>query len=95
MGTKHFSAEKIAEIKELHNEGKNHREIGELVGLSLKQVRKFFERQHKRERAIENGYVPKPKGRPRKRPKTPQDRICELEREVELLRAFLHAAGRK
>ena len=95
MGTKHFSAEKIAEITELRNEGKSHREIGEEVGLSLKQVRKFFERQHRRERAIEKGNMPKPKGRPRKRSKTPQDRIRELEMEVELLRAFLHAAGRK
>ena len=95
MGTKHFSAEKIAEITEMRNEGKSQREIGEQVGLSLKQVRKFFERQHRRERAIEKGYVPKPKGSPRKGSDTPQDRIRELEREVEVLKAFLHAAGRR
>jgi len=94
MGTKHFSAETIIEIKQLREEGLSHREIGDRIGLSLKQIRKFFERQNKRERAIEKGYIPKPKGRPRKKPLTPEDRIRELEREVELLRAFLHAAGR-
>lgn len=95
MGRKHFSKEKIAEINELQGSGKSHGEIGKQVGLSLKQIRKFFERQHKRERAIEAGYIPKPKDRLRKKAMTPEERISELEREVELLRTFLHAAGRR
>ena len=93
-GTKHFSTETKAEIEQLRIEGKSHREIGAQVGLSLSQIRKYFERQHKRARDIENGYSPKPKGRPRKQELTPKARIRELEREVEMLRAFLHAAGR-
>jgi len=93
-GMKHFSQETVARLVYLQEEGLCHREIGERVGLSHKQVRKFFERQHRKERDIANGRMPKPKGRPRQGAITPEERIRELEREVELLKAFLHAAGR-
>lgn len=84
MGTKHLSAETMMEIKRLRSEGQSQREIGKQVGLSLKQIREFFERQHKRERDVEKGYIPKPKGRARKNPNMQQERIPELEREVEV-----------
>lgn len=93
-GMKHHSAEKAAEMIRLMEQGMCYREIGERSGLSQKQVKKFFERQRKRERNIANGWIPKPKGRPRQRIITPEERIRELEREVELLKAFLRAAGR-
>lgn len=93
-GTKHFSQALVSELVDLKGDGLSHREIGERVGLSHKQVKKFFERQNKKARDIANGLMPKPKGRPRIRPVTAQERIRELEREIELLKAFLHAAGR-
>lgn len=93
-GMKHFSQEIFIRLEHLKEEGRCHREIGEIVGLSHKQVKKFFERQRKRKRDIENGWMPKQKGRPRQRVSTPEERIRELEREVELLKAFLRAAGR-
>lgn len=54
--------------------------------------------QWRRECETKEITIPKRKGRPRTRPITAQHelelRIKELEREVELYRSFLHAAGR-
>lgn len=94
-GMKHFSTGTRGELTNLREGGMNYREIGDKVGLSQKQVQKFFERQRRRERAIAAGWTPKPKGKPRNTPITAEERIRELEREVELLKAFLHAAGRR
>ena len=95
MGGKHFSEKTIMEINELRTKGLKYREIGEQVGLNLKQIEKFFERQNRRQREIENGYIPKQKNRSHTASLSPQKRIRELEREVEILKAFLHAAGRR
>ena len=92
-GMKHYSAEQVEQMHRLRETGMSYRAIGEVMDLNLMQIKKCFERERKRKHAIQSGYVPKPKGR-QKKVLTPEDRIRELEREVELLRTFLHAAGR-
>ncbi len=53
------------EINQLRSEGKTHREIGEQLGFTKKQIAKFFERQNLKQRKIEAGIVIRPKGRQR------------------------------
>lgn len=102
---KHFTAWEKAEMERLKKEGYNQREIGEQLGYSRMQIKEYFHRLYKKQRMDENrqrmGMIPEPqkrRGRPRKTLLTPQRenelRIKELEREVELLRSFLRAAGR-
>ena len=58
-------------------------------------------RQNRKKRALENGYVPLPKGRPRKdsTPETEETKrnneLVKLRMENELLRNFLCEAGRR
>lgn len=96
---KHFTEYEKEKIEHLNGEGLTHREIGEEMGYSRMQIKEYFHRLHKKERASVIADAPKPKGRPRKTPLTLQRaqelRIKELEREVEILRTFLHAVGRK
>lgn len=95
---KHFTACEKAEIERLHDEGKTHREIGEQLGYERQQIKEYFHRLYRKERAGIKLSMPARKGRPRKNPLTERKemelRIKELEREVEILRSFLHAAGR-
>ena len=97
-------------INSLKNQGKTHREIGEILGFTKKQVQKFIERQHQHQRKLEAGIVPKRKGRP---PKdyvvSEQDKVAELkyilarkeakikslEMENKLMRDFLSLTERK
>ena len=73
-------------------EGKTKREVGNVLGLSYEQIKGFIKQHNRRQRA---GIMePARRGRPRKPVQTPENRIAELEREVALLRSFLHAAGR-
>lgn len=94
---KHFTEYVKEEIERLNREGLSHRGIGERLGYSRMQIKEYFHRLHKKERAV-NPAPQKSKGRPRKTRLTPQQaqelRIKELEREVEMLRSFLRAAGR-
>jgi IS30 family transposase len=96
---KHFTAWERSEMERLHNEGLSYREVGEYLGYKRMQVKEYFHRLHIKERAGTSLDIPKRKGRPRKNPLTLQRayelRIKELERENELLRSFLHAAGRR
>ena len=55
------------EIYELHSQGLTHREVGERLGLTQKQVKKFFEREHKKQRQIAAGESIHKKGRPCKK----------------------------
>ena len=83
-------------IQEMRKKGMTRREIAETLGLEIKQIENYITRSNKSQRA--EGILPKRRGRPRKRAPTPQEqmtlRIKELEREVSMLRSFLHAAGR-
>ncbi|MDE5670699.1 MAG: imidazolonepropionase [Eubacterium sp.] len=52
------------EILTLREEGLTHREIGEQLGFSLQEVRKFLERYRGKQRKIEAGQAIHKKGRP-------------------------------
>ncbi len=90
----------LPEIKRLMAEGKSHTQIERMLGLEGERpIHHLLKRQRRKERkGIESMKPPIRKGRPRKTPRTAQRemelRIKELEREVDLLRSFLHAAGR-
>lgn len=79
--------------------GETNREIGEHFGLSKEQVKQLVTRQRRKQRLIEHGYIPRPKGRPRKAEETEEMRrnneLAELRMQVELLRNFLCEAGRR
>ena len=96
---KHLTAWERGEIERMNKEGKTHRAIGEELGYSRSQIKEYFHRLYKKERAGKSMEMPKRKGRPRKNSITAQRenelRIKELERENQLLRSFLHAAGRR
>lgn len=96
---KHYTAWEREEIERLKKEGYTHRAIGEQLGYSKMQIKEYFHRLYRKERAGTKLEPPKYKGRPRKTPLTPQReyelRINALEREVALLRSFLQAAGRR
>lgn len=97
---KHFTTEEKASIEAMRAEGYSHREIGEQLGYSKMQIKEYFHRLSKRERGYGVGLdPPKRMGRPRKTPLPPiqEYELCikELEREVALLRSFLHVAGRR
>ena len=79
--------------------GETNRAIGESYGLSLKQVKGLINRQNRKERMVAAGYVPRPKGRPRKEAASEEIRqhneLVKLQMQVELLRNFLSEAGRR
>ena len=79
--------------------GETKRAIAESYGLTLKQIKKLITRQNNKAKKIANGYVPRPKGRPRKNPADEETRrnneLVELRMQVELLRNFLSEAGRR
>ncbi len=54
------------EILELKKQGLTHKEIGERLGFTQKQVKQFLERYHRKERKLAAGIEIKPKGRPQK-----------------------------
>ena len=88
-----------SEVFKLKANGLTNREIAVYYGVTKEQIRELVKRHNRRERKLEQGIVPKPKGRPRKRPLTPEEEkdqeIARLKMENELLRDFLHLAGTK
>ena len=89
-------------IRAMLAEGKTHREIAEYYGFQDKQVvKRLLERERRKERKLEAGILPRPKGRPRK-DAAPRNIVAEqayeihrLQMENKLLRDFLHFTGRK
>ena len=79
--------------------GETNREIGASYGLTKEQVEQLVARQNRKRRKIEAGYMPRPKGRPRKEATDEttrvQNELKELPMQVELLRNFLCEAGRR
>lgn len=77
--------------------GETNREIGERFGLSLQQIKGLVKRQNRKQRLLANGYVPQPKGRPRRTKETEEVRqrneLIQLRMQVELLRNFLSEVG--
>ena len=98
------------EIIQLWEEGKSLREIGELLGFTLKQVQDFKTRYNRKQRKIAAGIAVKKKGRPAKDSVVTEEdkladlryklarkdaRIKQLEMENELMRDFLSLTERK
>lgn len=73
--------------------GGTNREIAGSLGVTLKQVKQLIiSRANRRERVIDQGYVPRPQGRPRKSQESTeaqqQNELLKLRMQVELLRNF-------
>ncbi|GBG58522.1 hypothetical protein SPFL3102_03854 [Sporomusaceae bacterium FL31] len=83
-------------IMQMRKEGRTRRQIADALGLDKIQIKNWINRYNRRQTKLPAS--PKRKGRQRKNPLNDQDemalRIKELEREVELYRSFLQAAGR-
>lgn len=81
--------------------GETNRQIAESLGLDTKQIKNLVARQNRKQRAIANGYVPLPKGRPRKdslaetEETKRNNELVRLRMENELLRNFLCEVGRR
>ncbi len=79
--------------------GETNRQIAESYGLTKEQIKQLVSRQNRKLKAIENGYIPRPKGRPRKDAETEEakrnNELVTLRMQVELLRNFLCEAGRR
>ena|GEM_PF-2647336 len=96
---KHLTTWERSEIEQMKQEGKSNVEISERMGYSKTRIRDYFQGIRKKALAVASAKTPKTKVRPRNNPMSTQRenelRIKELERENELLRSFLHAAGRR
>ena len=92
----------LPEIKAMLAEGKTQREVAEHYGFRDKQVvKRLLERERRKERNLEAGILPRPKGRPGK-DAAPRNIVAEqayeihrLQMENKLLRDFLRSTGRK
>ena len=92
----------LPEIKAMLAEGKTQREVAEHYGFRDKQVvKRLLERERRKERNLEAGILPRPKGRPRK-DAAPRNIVAEqayeihrLQMENKLLRDFVRSTGRK
>ena len=92
----------LPEIRAMLAEGKTQREVAEYYGFQDKQVvKRLLERERRKERKLEAGIIPRPKGRPRK-DAVPRDIVAEQAYEIErlrmenqLLRDFLRCTGRR
>ena len=87
------------EIFRFKTEGKTHRQIGEIYGLTKEQIKGFIKRQRRKDRLKEAGSIPRPKGRPRKQAiderTSLQNEVIELRMKVDVLRNFLCEVGRR
>ena len=82
----------------MRESGRTAREIADELGVERQQIKWWVSRYNKRQALIEDGKLPKAKGRPRKDGQPPrQDPQKELERlrmENKLLRDFLQSVER-
>lgn len=100
MSRKYTKVEGLTEIiRQRKAQGETNREIAESYGLTKYQVKQLITRQNRKERKIAAGYIPRPKGRPRKEPANEEikrnNELVQLRMQVELLRNFLYEAGRR
>lgn len=73
----------LPEIKAMLAEGKTQREVAEYYGFRDKQVVKgLLKRERRKERKLEAGILPRPKGRPRK-DASPRDIVAEQTYEIQ------------
>ena len=92
----------LPEIKAMLAEGKTQREVAEYYGFKDKYVvKQLLTRERRKERKLEAGILPRPKGRPRKDAVSGnivEKQAYEIQRlrmENKLLRDFLQSTGRK
>lgn len=89
-------AEEVFRRKEA---GETNRQIGERYRPNKKQIKQLVNRQNRKRRMIEAGYLPQPKGRSRKDSGTEEARqnneLVQLRMTVDLLRSLLSEAGRR
>jgi transposase len=94
---RHYGKYIIKQVLEMKEQGITHKAIAEENGLTKIQIKKLVERYNRKSRNPVT--VQKRRGRPRKHPITSQREmeleIKRLKMEVELLRSFLQAAGRR
>ena len=100
MARRYTKVEELAEVVRVrHEQGETYGEIACSYGLRKKQLKQLMERQRRKERKITAGYIPLPKGRPRKDADNEEARrnneVVQLRMKVELLRNFLYEAGRR
>lgn len=101
MPRKYVKMEQLAdEVFRRKRAGETNREIGEHFGLSAYQIQQLVARQNRKKRKIvEEGYIPRPKGRPRNTAMSEEEihqkQVKALEMQVELLRNFLSEVGRR
>ena len=102
MSRKYTKMEVLAEeVFRRKEAGETNRQIAESYGLTKYQIKQLVARQNRTKRAIANGYVPLPKGRPRKDSTAETEEakrhneLVKLRMENELLRNFLCEAGRR
>jgi transposase-like protein len=100
MVRRYTKVEELAEVVRVrHEQGETYAEIATSYGLRKKQLKQLIERQRRKERKIAAGYIPRPKGRPRKEPTSEEvkrnNEIVQLRMQVELLRNFLLEVGRR
>ena len=90
--------ELLPSVLAMKEEGYTYRQTANQFGLAKEQIEELCSRARRKQRRIEKGYIPQPKGRPRKTPATQEqlqhNRIVELEMKVELLQNFLSECGR-
>lgn len=92
----------LPKIKEMLAAGKTQQEVAEHFGFKDKYVvKRLLGRERTKQRKLEAGVTPRPKGRPRK-DAAARDIVAEqvyeirrLRMENELLRDFLRSTGRK
>ena len=88
----------LPSVLAMKEEGYTYRQIANRFSLTKEQIEELCKRARRKQRKIEKGYIPHPKGRPRKTPTTQEqlqnNRIVELEMKVELLQNFLSECGR-
>lgn len=100
MAIRYTKVEHLVEtVRKLQNEGKTYGEIAASIGMEKRQVKKLMERQRRKERTLAAGYIPRPKGRPRKESANEETKqhneLVNLRMQVELLQNFLFEAGRR
>ncbi len=87
------------EIISMREAGRTVREIAEHFGLEKRQVECWINRYNRKQRKMEQGLVPKKKGRPRKggqfQQESPEEELKRLRMENELLRDFLRLIERE
>ena len=85
----------LPEIKAMLAEGKTQREVVEYYGFQNKQVvKRLLNRERSKQRKVDAGILPRPKGRPRKGA-LPRDIVKEQAYEIQRLRDFLRFTGRR